>query len=29
MVRYIAMQKIVDTQHSLEFPYVMHVSDWL
>jgi len=24
-----AMQKIIDMQHSLEFPYVMHVSDWL
>jgi len=23
------MQKIIDTQQSLEFPYVMHVSDWL
>jgi len=24
----IYMQKFTDTQHSLEFPYIMHVSDW-
>jgi len=22
------MQKFIDTQHNLEFPHILHISDW-